>query len=98
MKTILTINKINQKYLDHQHHPGIYCKCPDCYGDVVYGSVSCPDGIVGCCAAHWNYGCQHCKAVFSIIFKKDKYDEISDSSIKFIEEIGVAVINLRGLK
>jgi hypothetical protein len=99
MRTVATISKTTQKYLDHQQHTGIYCKCPDCYGDIVYGSVSCPDGRDGCCVAHWNYGCQHCKAVFDITFEKDEYDEIPTPRIKFVsEEIGIAIINPRGLK
>ncbi|HET8793580.1 MAG TPA: hypothetical protein VFM31_07290 [Nitrososphaeraceae archaeon] len=97
MKTILTINKTNQKYFDHQHHTGIYCKCPDCNGDIVYGLVSCPDDKEGCCVAHWNYGCQHCKTVFNIIFEKDEYDNIPSNSMKFSSEIGVAVINPRAI-
>src|SRR5271166_2260015 len=97
MKTILTINKTNQKYLDHQSHPGIYCKCPDCNGDIVHGMVSCPDGDDGCCVCHWAYGCQNCKAVFRITFEKDEYDLIPSAPLEIHEEIGIAIINPRGV-
>ena len=60
MRTIQTINKTNQKYLDHQYITGIYCKCPDCNGDIIYGAVSCPDLKYGCIQselAHLRHNC-----------------------------------------
>lgn len=98
MKTIKTINKTNQKYSNHQLYPGIYCKCPDCNGNIVYGMVSCPDDKDGCCVAHYNYGCEDCKTVFNITFEKDQYDDLSAPKMEFREEIGLAIINPRGLK
>lgn len=98
MKTIISIVKTKQKYHDHQYYPGIYCKCPACKdGDVVYGSVSCPDEREGCCVAHWGYGCKDCKAVFNAEFEKDG-TEVPFKDLKFTEEIGIAIINPRGLK
>tara|TARA_R110000868_G_scaffold46524_3_gene153605 strand:- start:2989 stop:3294 length:306 start_codon:yes stop_codon:yes gene_type:complete len=98
MRTIQAINKTNQKYLDHQYITGIYCKCPDCNGDIIYGAVSCPDEKYGCIACHYNYGCRSCKAVFQIIFEKDKYDDMPSEPFKVIEEIGEALINLRAIR
>ena len=92
MKVIKTISKTKQKYLNHQHHTGIYCKCPDCNGDVIYGAVSCSDEREGCCVAHYNYGCRNCKSVFDIIFE----DESKIIPEKFIisQEIGICIFNI----
>ena len=73
MKTIKIINKTNQIYNNHQTHPGIYCKCPDCDGGIIiYGMVSCPDAREGCCVAHYGFSCKNCKSVFNIIFEPDQ--------------------------
>lgn len=98
MKTILTISKTNQKYLDHQYNTGIYCKCQDCNGDIVYGMVSCPDEKYGCIVCHYNYVCVNCKTVFDITFEKDKYDDIPSKPSKVMEKIGIAIINPRGIR
>jgi len=98
MKTVKTIQKTKQTYSDHQLFPGIYCKCPECKdGDVVYGMVSCPDERDGCCVAHYGYGCQSCKAVFEATFERDKYDDIPSGPLVITEEIGIAIVNPRGI-
>ena len=98
MKTVKTIQRTKQTYSDHQLYPGIYCKCPECKsGDVVYGMVSCPDDRYGCCVAHYGYGCQNCKAVFEATFEKDEYDAIQSGPVIISEEIGIAIVNPRGI-
>ena len=99
MKTVKTIQKTDQTYSDHQLYPGIYCKCPECIdGDVIYGMVSCPDGREGCCVAHYGYGCKACKSVFDATFEKDEYDLIPSKPLIISEEIGIAIVNPRGLR
>lgn len=97
MKTVLSINKSNQKYSGYQQHTGIYCKCPNCNGNIVYGMVSCPDEKNGCLVAHYNYGCEACKNVFNIKFKEDKYDDDISKLIIF-EEIGPMIINIKAIE
>ena len=97
MKTILTINKTNQKYLGGSMNLGSYT-CPDCGGNIDYGDVSCPDERYGCLVVHYGYGCKDCKAVFDISFEKDKCDEIPNPPFIISEEIGVAIINPRAFK
>ena len=109
MRTPKTITKTCQTYLDHQGHPGIYCLCPDCGGEIVYGMVTCRecsdparegyDPSTSCLVGSWNYGCIACKAVFDITFEHDKYDDVPQPKgpWKVQEEIGCAIINPRGL-
>lgn len=97
MKTILTINKTNQKYLNNSMNLASYT-CPDCGGNIDYGDVSCPDEMYGCLVAHYGYGCKGCKTVFNISFEKDECDEIPNSSFVISEEIGIAIISPELLK
>jgi hypothetical protein len=110
MRIIKTIVKTHQTYLDHQGHPGIYCLCPDCGGEIVYGLVTCRecsdpsktcyDKNIVCLVGSWNYGCTQCKSVFDITFEHDKYDDVQPPEQKHLivqEEIGPAIVNPRGI-
>lgn len=97
-RKIISTSKIdNVKYLDHQQHAGIYCSCPDCNGDLVYGMVSCPDERSGCLVAHYGFGCRSCKSVFKIEFEKSNDDD-QKQIFSTSEEIGVAYISTNAIK
>ncbi len=96
--TIISIKKIdNLKYRDHQLYPGIYTSCPDCNGDIVYGMTSCPDGREGCCVAHYGFGCLSCKTVYDVKYELPD-DGMPKEPFRVFEEIGIGIINTRGLK
>lgn len=38
--------------------------CPSCGNRLYYGSVRCPDGLPGCCVAHFGYICWTCGKQF----------------------------------
>lgn len=97
MKTIASIKKTNQTYLDHPSNHNIYCECTECGGDVIHGMVSCPDGRETCCVCHWGYACKICKSVFDVTFEKDELDLAPRTPLKVHEEIGQAIVNIRGV-
>lgn len=96
--TIISIKKIdNLKYCDHQLYPGIYTSCPDCNGDIVYGMISCPDGRELCCVAHYGFRCLSCKTVYDVKYELPD-DGMPKEPFRVFEEIGIGIINTRGLK
>ena len=39
--------------------------CPKCKGSLWFGFVPCPDGMPGCCVAHYGYRCEQCDRKFT---------------------------------
>lgn len=102
IKKLIGIHKIDKvkytKYpyvMETEDKPRIFCKCPECGGDIVYGSISCPDGREDCLVAHWGYGCVKCCSVFNIEAEYEKPE--NEKPIVFMEKIGIGIVNPRGI-
>lgn len=71
-----------------------YTECPECNGNIIYGSISCPDQKQGCCVAHYGYCCEDCKSVFDI---KAEYNQTNTDLQTFEEKIGIGIINSKAI-
>ncbi len=40
-------------------------KCPYCNVCMLYGPISCPDGMIGCLVLHYGYTCPNCGRQFT---------------------------------